>query len=505
MGGELLMSTQVEKFKAIADAIRLKTGSQDDIIANDFESKILSMDVSKQTTLYPDGLDNGYCGVLAARAAASYHFARVSGLDVFDYVQYSNNVLNTRTNPENANYGTARVRDSQGRGLLDCSSFVGLALRGVSYFNSPFTNDTYYDEETKERHWHPGDYYATPTLENRYGQLPGLKSMYGNTGWEFKIFDQQPDGEFRYLGFENYSSLRGAGHIAEFFYKYGHVIYNREKDGTLADEKNTLNDFGNSILNKLQPGDIIFMSNYDIDFLRGGRRFRAISHIAIVAEDASRYFHVVGSDENIKNEKTVLYDNFSNRSHQISLICRPDYLHNCRLALDNETNSNKKKLLNSLIAKKIPNSINLLSYPWYFTYNTENYETTKKVGYLTVDITDMNSMKIYGGSNNGSTSVYLRGGSSVLKLPKGTYQLSGMESATDLTSSAKLGSLQVKTNDNAWDKQEQTSITKCYSDVNPTFTLDKETNVYVRLFIASGTIIDETKPITVTPTLTKLS
>lgn len=453
------MSTQSEKFKEIADAIRLRTGTEDEIIANEFAEKIIFMDTARPTTLYPDGLDNGYCGNLAAQTAASYHFAKVIGNDVFDYVQYTDNVFNVRQDPNNVNYLSARVRDEYGRGLLDCSSYIGLVLRGIKYDNSPFK--LYKDADAR---WYPA------------AATGGLLDMYGNAGWEFKILDKQPEGEWRNFGFEGYSTPRKAGHIAEFFYKYGWVLYDIDRDGSIIDDTGNLNELGEKVSKMLCPGDIIFMSNYEIDFNMSSRRYHSVSHIAMVAENTSKFFHVTGTDDNEEeNEGTVFYSDFTSRSSSISLICRPNYLHGG-------------------LSKDVPIGVNLLHYPWTFGFDPYTYNDT-----ITIEMTnDYGVLHLSGSipSDSDYVTIKLNGDPNkdthYVQLSPGQYTLSGTENTNVDDASIQI---QIRYHDSA------ELIAKCYGKTSTTFEITETTKVYTRLYISNKNAID----CNITPTLIRVS
>lgn len=477
------MATTSEKFQEIANAIKNKTvrnGSnsgtvltdkQYKIIANDFATQISFIDRLRPMTLYPDGLDNGYLGVLAARTASTYHYARLSGADVFDYVQESDNVFNTRTNPENVNYLSARVRDEHGRCLVDCSSFVGLVLRGIPYDNSPFS--LYKDANSR---WYPGAAKGKG----------GLLDMYGDAGWEFNVLDKQPADEFRNFGFNGYSTIRGAGDQAQFFYKYGYVIFDQQRDGKPSEY------LDGKLVDLLKPGDLIFYAQYEKDedgkmvypnwsksFNLANDRFRSIHHVSIVAERTDMYFHSTGSDSNEENELTIIYDDFTDRLDEIGLICRPDYSH-------------------GNLSTEVPKKINLLCHPWTFSYNM-----SATIGGVSIRKSGENGsvLKLSGQVSDeySATTIDLKGDPDNkydrLHLTAGTYKLSGMENSPYETTNVALQLRRYV--DSA---QTLEIIARCYAGNNPTFTLTEDADVYVRLYIAKGYVLD----FDITPTLVRV-
>ena len=287
------MTTQAEKFKEIADAIRIKTGGSDEIAANDFASEIRAIDRLKPMTNYPDGFTNGYYGNRAAKIAATYHLARALGEDTFNYSQtgniFSNNTSATKT-----------VRNDDGLGQIDCSSLVSLVLRGITYDKSPYAL-----HKGANATWNPSK---------------ELSGMYGDDGWEFTFLDKQLEGFFNNLGIPGYSSVKSAADIGEYFYKYGYVIFDAKVDGEMTAEKAV------AIEKQLEPGDLLFWSKPTASDAQKNR-FRSISHTAMVAENTSHFLEVT------TGESVVLYSTFdaedddetNDKFNYISLICRPDY------------------------------------------------------------------------------------------------------------------------------------------------------------------------------------
>lgn len=324
----------------IADATKTKTvwttqnknvvsGLDEDgaykIPADELAWRISCIDRLNRMTLYPDGLDNGFYGVLASRCAATYRAAVVKGTDTFDYND-DTNVFNTTINDKVPGKYSAAVRDAHGRAVLDCSSYIGLVLRGIPYNKSPFIT-----------HTQPNDRW-----------VPSEEMVYGNEGWEFPVIDKQPETEYRKTGFDGFSSLRGARHQAEFFYKYGYVVYDRERDGLPTEALQDL----------VKPGDLLFWSyvdedgNYDQEKVsKATNNFRAIHHVGMVTERTNYYFHVTGDTDNVSNEETVSFSPLQNNVfYQLSMICRPDY--------------RKGRPL------EIPVGANVLGFPWNFSSGT---------------------------------------------------------------------------------------------------------------------------------------
>lgn len=322
----------------IADATKTKTvwTTQNNKVVSEFDKdgtykipadelawRISCIDRLNRMTLYPDGLDNGFYGVLASRCAGTYRVAQVLGRDIFDYND-DINVFNTVV--DRFNRYTAGVRDAQGRAVLDCSSYMGLVLRGIPYSKSPFII-----------HDVPNDRW-----------VPSVEMVYGDEGWEYPVIDKQPETEYRKTGFDGFSSLRSARHQAEFFYKYGYVVYDRERDGLPTEALQEL----------VKPGDLLFWSyvdedgNYDQEKVsKATNNFRAINHVGMVTDRTNYYFHVTGDTDNVSNEEPVSFSALKNKVfYQLSMICRPDY--------------RKGRPL------EIPAGANVLGFPWNFSSGT---------------------------------------------------------------------------------------------------------------------------------------
>lgn len=500
-------------FSDIANAIKLKTiwnNSTRDQFDNgkyigaerytdsEMADKIRAIDKFRPMTIYPNGLDNGYVGNMVVRVAASYFLARkryddrykidasgdVSGAEDFDY-NSDTNPFNAVQSTTNENYMKAVVRDKLGRGVLDCSSFVGFVLRGIPYENSPFIK---YPNEGKEVRWEP---------------RKELSEMYGENKWEYTVLDKQPGGEFRNLLFDTCSTVRSAGELAEFFMKYGYVVYDKKREGGIPAD----------LIDRLQPGDLLFFEYEDADkaveYNKTSNRFRGIHHIGIVAEREERYYHVTGSDKQNKvtlvdgeyrldydvdgdgkietgeyikaedgyfdldqdekytsekdakiDESCVAY-NYVLESSGLCLVCRPNYL------------------LNGLTGE-VPIGANLLSFPWAWG-TTALYDD---IDSLTCEAVDMNKLKL-NFDTTATTSFSLAGAVgnkySCIKLPKGKYKLSGMN-GSGITSTAF--AIQLKDINNNEMKDDNGDNIRCYDGKEPTFTINEET--YVRLLFYIG-------------------
>lgn len=423
------MATQKEKFQEIADAIRNVNGRTNNctIVANDFSAEIAKLD--PKIVPYAESFENGYYGLRAAKCASTYLLARVLGTDKFTY-----NTVNIFSSSTKVRYGEyARI---------DCSTYIGLCLRGITYENSPYAK--HIDD----------DAIWTPSAE--------LSDMYGTDGWEFKELDYQADGLFNNIGISGYSTIRVAADLGQYFYKNGLILYSKD-DGILS----SVSDLD------LQAGDLVFWDtsdNVNVD-----DRFMSISHVAMVAENTSYYYHVTGTEETF-GQTVVNYVEFgSDSNHPISsivLICRPDY----RPRMPKE---------------ETPIGTNLLEYPWTYSRNA----SYTKNG-LTLTLVDKNTINVDGTSTE-NTTILIKGYNSSnnhITLSAGTYELTGIPSDYSGTSFA----LQVRDSDGN-DFDTQIRYPTGSNSIN-TFTITEETDVIVKLYCKSEKTIDNA---TVVPTLTR--
>lgn len=422
---------QETRLQEIADAIRAVEHRTDTytIQGIKFASEILKLDPSLN---YNTKAENGYYGLEVEKCAATYLLARITGKDKFAY--HTINVFSPSLAVRYGEYGR-----------IDCSSFVGLCLRGITYENSPYASHT------------DSDATWTPSTE--------LASMYGTNGWEYKELDMQKEGVYNDIGISGYSTIRSAADLGRFFYKCGNVLYDSNEDGTLSSV---------SGLN-LQAGDLVFWDtseNTTVD-----ARFKSISHVAIVAENTSYYYHVTGT-QGSTGQTVIWYTAFgADDNHPLAnivLIVRPDY--RPRLA-----------------AKETPTGVNLLHAPWTYSRNA-----SKTTNGMTVTMTDINTL-VFDGTTTADTTFRLKDYANTddhITLSAGTYTLTGIPSGYTGTSFA----LQVR---DAADADFSTPIRyPTGSSATNTFTLTEETDVTVRLYITSGKTLSN---VSVVPTLIRMA
>ena len=127
------MATQAEKFKEIGNAIRSKTNRTSNIIANNFSKEIncIPTNYNSLSLPFPFGKDHSNFDNAweALKIAIEYWNAKSSGTVTWAYSD-GNGCLKGDT--------SAKLHDSNGKAIIDCSSFIGLVLRGIGYLDSPY-------------------------------------------------------------------------------------------------------------------------------------------------------------------------------------------------------------------------------------------------------------------------------------------------------------------------------------------------------------------------------
>lgn len=350
-----------------------------------------------------------FYGIQVADVARSYHLARVSGRGSFQY---------------NANRGlfTGQVTDANGNCLIDCSSYASLVLRGIDYEHSPFNGATGTPNKT----------FTPSTLATLCKQSEFL--------WADDYLDKQVDDDFVDVGISGYRSIQRAAQIASYYYSRGFTLYEYSNSPT-------------SVPTDLCPGDLIFWSK------EGGSdgqksRFKAISHVGIVARDTDRFYQVTGS-ESSKGD-TVFYSYIKDHLQYITLIVRPYYF--------------------PLEIPTCPIGTNLL--PQYcFDDLSVSSSTTKNGVTFTALNTGGFSIK---GKPTATVIFSIYNSTNPVKLEPGTYELSGTPVHPEVLpggTSLKWG-ISVKTTSGtqlAWDR-----------GAGATFTVSQTTDVYAYYYISSS-------------------
>lgn len=360
---------------------------------------ILYKDVLRETIDESLNNDNKMTGALVAQVAASYQLAKVkwNATNSTELFVYSDNGIFSSTS------GVQKVTDSKGRCRCDCSTFVGLCLRGITFDKSPFKSRA----GTPNATWNPDDDWNFSRSK---------LNICGNYGWEFTNLDNFPSDKYSNIGIQNKSSLRFAADEAKYFFENGHVVYDVDVDAPLTWNGSYVSYGGDNLYNLLQPGDLIFWAKESASAIQKNR-WRGISHVAIVAEQTSRFYHCshasdVADDDSDDSTYVggVLYATFDESFiDEIELIVRPLYRKNAK--------------------NRYPNGINLLNYPprWSPNYSS-SYEG------VTAYVESDKTFKLSGTSPDGNNSTrIMRGEGYPLKLLKGTYTASMKKISGDVS------------------------------------------------------------------------
>ena len=212
------MSTQTDKLQQIADAIRTSSGETGQIQAALFYQKILQLRRYRWADSVPT-----YCEPRALEAvdvAKSYWIARASGRSFV----YSGGATFLDGSPLN---------NASGAGLIDCSTYIHLVMRGIPYSKSPYTN----------------------TAANAAYNASALST---NTAYAWA------DDHIRQsatLG----GMVRYAADLAAYYWTAGRAFVDASQR---------------------RPGDLIFHSTHQ------NSRFMSISHVSIVSDNIDQYYNV---------------------------------------------------------------------------------------------------------------------------------------------------------------------------------------------------------------------
>lgn len=357
----------------------------ENILRGDYNQNLISvfgvpgtLDVVRKFNTYVGGSE--YYGDHVADVARSYHLARVNGEATFKYNQ-TKGILNDGT-----------LTDSEGRCYLDCSMFIGLVLRGIEF------NDTPYAQVKGQPNKHL----------NHLGLYQSIvKDLCDNSihKWANKYFDRQTHPHLKDIGVPGYRSIRNAAQMGEYYYSQGATLYEFNPKELITE-----------VPKGLKAGDLIFWSK-EIGSDRQKSRFKAITHVAVVARDTTRYYQVTGSDDKVGD--TVFYSYIADHLEEISLIVRPNY---------------------NPIDTSIQIGQNLLPRFSYDSCDIIASHMNNGVQYTPLVAGGFN-IERKSTSTNGSTFYMYKGGNP-LKLTKGRYQLSGCpinENASDLQTTRDWG------------------------------------------------------------------
>lgn len=379
---------------------------------------------------------SGYYGNQVADVARSYHLAVKSGAVDFKYSQQGGVFNNNITN-------------SDGYCVIDCSGFIGLVLRGIDFNNSPFKG-------------------ATGTA-NKSFLSSNLATLCNNSEyvWSDSYLDKQVDPSFKDIGVSGYYSIRTAADIAEYYYCQGCSIHEYEVSPT-------------TVPDDLMPGDLLFWAKPSAS--EGQKsRFKAISHVAVVDRDTSKYYQVTGSEDT--KGQTVFNSSLSDKLESLCLIIRPNYI-----PISKDINS--------------PKGVNLL--PKYKFDDCMIDASVEKNGIEFIPSVEGGVIISGNGNPTSGTTFYIYKQDKPIILEPGTYELQGAEAHPSVSISGTSTKWGISLKDiegnvlydvngkRVWDRGK-----KC------TFNVDSTKRVYVYIYISADLSI--TKEYKFNPSLIRIS
>ena len=175
------------------------------------------------------------------------------------------------------------VNDENGKGKIDCSTYMHLVLRGINYANSPYAH--------KEGDAYPASYKITAPVETSTAYAWADDSLRCSNTLTNTALTAKPG-----------KLVRTAAEFAKYYAAAGRIF-----------------PYTDDTKDYVRPGDLIFFRN------RGNEtdRFSHIHHIGMVTDSAGKYLNVT-SDEN--HNVVVVSDIESSRSdREIAFIARPFY------------------------------------------------------------------------------------------------------------------------------------------------------------------------------------
>lgn len=239
---------QETRLQEIADAVRDANGSTGAIQGTLLKTKIHQL----KRYMYQDNVPT-YCEPKAQEAvyvARTYWTARARGR-AFTYTTSGKTFLNGNN-----------LNDSSGAGVIDCSTYIHLVMRGIPYDKSP---------------------YATNTSASATYDPSNLVTNIAEYTWaDDNIRDSVTIG----------GQVRFAADLAAYYWFQGRCFTDP---------------------NLRKPGDLIFHSTKD------NERFMSITHVSIVEDDITQYFNVTDTDN------VVVRTAYANRNDDIVFFARPDY------------------------------------------------------------------------------------------------------------------------------------------------------------------------------------
>jgi hypothetical protein len=417
-----------EEMTAIADAIRAKTHRTSKIIGYNMAAEIDGIPQNNYRINSPftplalgtSNLDNAY---EALKAAMSYWNAKSSGSETFIYSDGSGPLKGATS---------AQLHDSNGNAIIDCSTYIGLVLRGIDYLNSPYSGstETTIDPRTvvcSEDSW-VETYFDKQ--ENRFSEA-----------LVFPAFSyQSADGKYRVLT---------ASDMAQYYDRLGLLWY--------ADD-NTLTP---------RVGDICFFYRENADgTLRYPTRFHGISHVGIMT-DSEHFLNSTDHDSSGDLPRTAI------SSRQPFAYARPYY----------------GALADGVKDSLTVNGVDLIPNVWAGV--AQGLSATNGV---TFNLSGKSLT--FSGLSSGGITKYVIAKSCPLYLPAGTYKLSGFvnNSGTNTVSATHgmwghrvydaetgEGITGITTSSNGKNTAERTP---CWDvGAGAVFTLSKPTYIYIDLWL----------------------
>ena len=393
-----------------------------------------------------DPFDNGNYGITVANIAKSYHTARVDGTGKFVYGN------------SNGIYSGNKITNDNGECYIDCSMFIGNVLRGIDYQHSPYASCSGRANCTFATEGYPRNLVAVLAENSSY---PTADVM----------LDRQTDPTFFDLGNNGKYSIRYAAQIAEYYYGLGCTLYEFTSSPTVMPSG-------------LRPGDVLFWA-YPSASANQKARFKAISHVAIVAENGTHMYHVTSADS-----KVCVYSKIADHLSSMKMIARPFYNIKGDTGGGNPGGGNNPSDIGvDLIADTYSSFSGSNAY-------TDNGLTFTKVasGGFTLS-----------GTPTASTTFYVRTKNAPITLQPGTYELDGCPEHTKAPAS--------NTTSTTWGVAIRTTAGENINDVNgnrifergakQTFIITETTDVYVYFYMSKLLTVD--KEYIIKPTLKRIS
>lgn len=301
----------IQLFSDIAAKIRYGTFDSKSLIPDKFPTRVEVLGRVEHMTQYASVPTHPNNRQSVVDCIASYWNAKNDGVDTFVY--------STSPSPLSVSSGVYRVRNADNECLIDCSTLVGLALRGIDYEHSPYAA-------------HSGA-NATWTPSSEIGSMYATAS--GSSGWAMRALDAQEASTFSSLGISGKSSIRNAADLAGYLHKFGYTVYDANRDGEMTASKwASFAGAGSSVsdnTDNLQKGDVVFWAKSTASDIQKAR-YRSISHVAIYSGVGTSsgqlrhyYYHATTSDGTVLRSYFEGTTSTGHHYDEIALIIRPNY------------------------------------------------------------------------------------------------------------------------------------------------------------------------------------